>query len=240
MIFWPLLAFASFENDLKKVDALGDKADAILSSFGFENPQNQLPDQNEKFKNRQLFQIHGRINELKIEPGLLAFGSLFTRLVVGAEESPVIAEIKDSRLGILHGLRLMGRARQSATGGRVNIEFDRLLLKGGSSLRIIAEALDSSGALGLSGEVFSSKAVTLAGSMVGSFLSGYASSQQTTNAFGFSENKPAGRNALLQGVAQTAADQSKRLIDEATQEKPVIVIEQGTKVSILFKEEASL
>ena len=78
--------------------------------------------------------------------------------------------------------------------------------------------------------------------MAASFLTGYASAQQTTstNAFGFSETQATGRNALLQGVAQTAADQSKRMIEDATQEKPVLVVSPGTKLSIMFREDSSL
>jgi type IV secretory pathway VirB10-like protein len=136
----------------------------------------------------------------------------------------------------------MGKARQSSTPGRINLDFDRLLLKNGKAVTLQAVGLDESGALGLTADVFSSKALMLAGSMAGSFLSGYSAGKQTTstNAFGFSQSQPTGRNSLLQGVAQAAADQSKRLIDEATEEKPVLVVNPGANVSILFKEGVSL
>ncbi len=79
----------------------------------------------------------------------------------------------------------------------------------------------------------------IAGSIAGSFISGYAASQQTqqTTAFGFSQPQTGARNGVLQGVAQTAADQSKRLIEDATKEKPILVVEPDTKVSLYLDEE---
>ena len=70
--------------------------------------------------------------------------------------------------------------------------------------------------------------------MASSFVSGIAASQQTQapTAFGFSQTERNGRNALLQGLSQTAADQSKRLIEDVTAEKPVLVVEAGTAVSV--------
>ncbi len=243
LLLMPLFAFASYEGDLKRINRMGDQADSILSKFGFDAPaSSQASGSSEERKPKELFRIHGEISNTKVQSGLLAFGVLANRLVVGGEESPVILDLRDSKVGLLRGLRLMGKARQSATAGRVNLDFDRLILKSGKSARIDAVGLDPSGALGLEAEVFSGKALMLAGSMIGSFLSGYASSQQTssTNAFGFSQSQPTGRNSLLQGVAQTAADQSKRMVEDATQEKPVLVVGPGTKVSILFREDSIL
>ena len=84
-----------------------------------------------------------------------------------------------------------------------------------------------------------SKAWAIAGAMAGSFISGLASAQQTqsVSAFGFTQAQPTGRNALLQGVAQTAADQSRRFVEDSTAEKPVLVVEPGAEVSVLIQEE---
>jgi type IV secretory pathway VirB10-like protein len=118
------------------------------------------------------------------------------------------------------------------------IDIQKLLLPS-RAIELQATALDTDGAQGLVAEVFSSKAWSIAGAMAGSFISGLASAQQTQSigALGFTQAQPTGRNALLQGVAQTAADQSKRLVEEATAEKPVLVVERGTAVSVLIQGE---
>lgn len=238
------VAHGGYEEDLRKVNALGNRADSMLSKFGFNfgAPSAQDSKTNSDEKRRTLFRVHGSLSTSSVPAGTLAYGSLLNRLVVGTEDSPVLITVEFAKVGWIRGLRLMGKARQSSTPGRVNLEFDRVLLKNGKTVALQAIGMDEDGALGLTADVFSGKALMVAGSMVGSFLSGYASGQQTnnTNAFGFSQTQPTGRNSLLQGVAQTAADQSKRLIDEATEEKPVLVVNPGTEVSILFKEEVSL
>ena len=125
------------------------------------------------------------------------------------------------------------------TIGGEPLEFQRLISRTGKAIPVQAVGLDQEGAFGLSAQVFSQKAWSVAGAMTSSFIAGLAASQQSqsANAFGFSQPQITGRNSLLQGVAQTAADQSKRLIDEATAEKPVLVVEAGTPVTILIQEE---
>lgn len=240
----PCIALSAYEEDLKKVNRLGDRADSMLSKLGF-NFEVVTPQDSKKVSvegRGSIFQVHGRIGGSSLPAGELVYGKLLNRLVVGTEDSPALAVVQVSKIGWLRGLRLMGKARQSSTPGRINLDFERVLLKTGRAVPLQAVGMDESGALGLSADVFSGKALLVAGSMVGSFLSGYASGHQTnnTNAFGFSQASPTGRNSLLQGVAQTAADQSKRLIDEATEEKPVLVVSPGAAISILIKEEVTL
>jgi hypothetical protein len=81
--------------------------------------------------------------------------------------------------------------------------------------------------------------MAMLGAMASSFISGVAASQQTVapTAFGFQEAPPTGRNAIFQGVAQTAADQSKRIIEESTQEKPILLCTEGTPVTVYLDQE---
>lgn len=185
-----------------------------------------------------LFKVHDDLTA-KIPAGKLLYGKVFNRLVVGSDGSPALVEL-DQNQGRYSGLRLMGQARQAGTPGRLSIEVTRLLLRNGRAVALQATALDHDGAFGLEAQVFSSKALAIAGAMASSFISGAAASQQTEsiNAFGFSQQQPTGRNALLQGLSQTAADQSKRLIGEATAEKPILVVESMTPVTVLIQEEA--
>ncbi|MGK5084889.1 TrbI/VirB10 family protein [Bdellovibrionota bacterium FG-1] len=158
--------------------------------------------------------------------------------MVGSEASPAIIELSQNQ-GIFSGLRILGKARPSATAGRLQIDLNQLVARSGRTFPVKAVALDDAGALGLEAQVFSGKALALAGAMAASLVSGVAASQQTLTptVLGFGEPKPTGRNALLQGVAQTAADQSHRFIEEATQEKPVLLVEPGALVAIYFEEE---
>jgi hypothetical protein len=185
-----------------------------------------------------LFKVHAEVSQQKIPAGKMLFGQTFNRLVVGADGSPSLIELDEAQ-GSLSRLRVMGVARQSGTQGRVAIAVTRLLLRTGTSVPVQATTLDASGGFGLEAQVFSSKAAAIGGALASSFVSGLAagSQSQVTGPFGFAQTETTGRNAVLQGVAQTAADQSKRFIEEATKEKPILVVEPGTPVTLLFDEE---
>jgi hypothetical protein len=185
----------------------------------------------------KLLALHNELRSGYLPAGKLLFGKTLMRLVVTSEAAPLLVTLDDGQ-GAVSGVRVLGVARPSSIPGRVQVELQKLLLSS-RSVAIQGSALDPEGALGLVAEVFSSKAWSIAGAMAGSFITGLATGQQTqsVSALGFSQAQPTGRNALLQGVAQTAADQSKRLIEEATAEKPVLVVESGMEVVLLIQEE---
>lgn len=186
---------------------------------------------------KSLLQIHSDLKRVRLGTGKLLFGRLINRLVV-TSESPVIVEL-DPAQGNFSEMRMMGTAHVASSPGRLQIDFQKLLVPSGQAVTLQATALDENGAFGLTAQVFSQKALMIGGAMASSFISGLAASQQSqsSNAFGFTQTQPTGRNAILQGVAQTAADQSKRLIDEASAEKPVLVIEAGTEVTIMIQDD---
>lgn len=189
-------------------------------------------------QDQKLFRVHAEIKSLQLPAGKFLFGKLVHKLVVPSDGAPVLVELS-SRQGSMSGLRLMGTARHSSSGDRIAMEFARILFRGGATGTISAVGLDESGALGVPAYVMSQKALSVMGALASSFVSGVASSQQSLvpNAFGFQATQPTGRNAILQGIAQSAADQSKTLIEEATATKPVLILEPNTDVSVLVQEE---
>jgi len=206
-------------------------------SSGFSSEPNAVP-QSPSEPPASLFRVHDSLGSVRIPAGRLLFGRTVNRLVVGVEGSPVLIDLDEGQ-GALSGIRVTGLARQSGTEGRVTVEIQRVLLRSGKAISIQGAGLDPEGAYGLSAQVMSSKALAVAGAMASSFISGLAAAQQTqtTSPFGFSQVQPTGRNAILQGVAQTAADQSKRLIEDATKEKPVLIVEALSPVTVMIQEE---
>jgi len=193
----------------------------------------------EESEKRSIFVIHETGKPLRAAAGKLLFGRTLNRLVVSGDDVPAIIELDEGQ-GSFSGLRTLGKARLGGTEGRIVILVDRIVFRKGTSISIRGSVQDESGAFGLEAEVLSSKALAMVGAMAGSFISGLAASQQTltpTSAFGFREAQPTGRNAILQGVAQTAADQSKRLIEEGTKERPILLSEGGTNVILYLEEE---
>jgi len=197
------------------------------------------PESDSSHKRPSLIQVHQPWVRTFIPSGKLLYGQTLHRLVVSGEPAPCLV-ILDQDQGALSGVRLQGLATPSPTQGRLSIALSKVLFPS-KAMPLSAVALDSDGALGLPAEVFSQKAWMVAGAMAGSFLSGLASAQTSfsSNALGLVQPNLTPRNAILQGVAQTGADQSKRLIEEATSEKPVLVLEAGKPITVFVNEEVS-
>ncbi|MGE4108221.1 MAG: TrbI/VirB10 family protein [Bacteriovoracia bacterium] len=238
----PAMAMSDFQyqHALRKLDNSQRSTDAILRELGASQAETSPGEagQSPKHKLSPLFRVHLSELPVRLQVGKLLYGTILNRLVIGADGSPVIIILKDDQ-SFASDLRLIGLAKQAGTQGRVSIEIQKIVFQTGKAFPLQGVALDADGAFGLAAQVVSGKALALAGSMAASFISGIAAGSQTTTAspFGFSQTQPTGRNAVLQGVAQTAADQSKRMIEEATQEKPILIVEAGTNVSVMVQEE---
>ncbi len=224
----------SLRDSQTKTDRLISK---MRTRLGFSAKEGDGSVEASEVKCESILQTHSGL-ALRLPSGKLLFGRLVHKLVVGGEVSPALIEL-DSSEGELSHLRLIGQAKASGTSGRISIEFQKLVFATGHAQAIQALALDSTGASGIEAQVVSQKALAIGGAMASGFIAGAASAQQSqnSNAMGFSSIQPTARNSILQGVAQAAADQSKRLIDEATSEKPILIAEAGTAVTVFVQEE---
>jgi len=232
---------AEFQQSLKLLRQSQQMTERKLIELGVKPRIPDLGDtdhQKESDENRPIFVIHSSGKQLRAQAGKLLFGKVLNRLVVSGDDVPALIEL-DSGQGLFSELRALGKARVSGTEKRISIEVNRIVTRPGTSILVKGSVQDEEGAFGLEAQVLNSKTLALVGAMAGSLLSGVAASQQTmsSNAFGFEQVQPSGRNAILQGIAQTGADQSKRLIEQMTQEKPILVTEAGTAVIVYLDEE---
>jgi hypothetical protein len=231
---------AEFQQSLKLLRQSQQMTDRKLIQLGVKPrmPVGDSDHQNDDNENKTIFVIHSDGRQLRAHAGKLLFGKVLNRLVVSGDDVPAIIEL-DQGQGLFSELRALGKARVSGTEGRISIEVNRIVTRPGTSIAVKGSVQDEDGAFGLEAQVLNSKTLALIGSMAGSLISGVAASQQTTstNAFGFEQTQHSGRNAILQGIAQTGADQSKRLIDQMTQEKPILLANAGTKVVLYLDEE---
>ena len=229
-----------FENQLRAIGERSGAIDAQMAKLGFtsgKSPSHRGIDE-EKQPGAKILQVYSASKILQAQAGRMITGKTANRLVVAGDGSPAIIELAYDQ-GIFSGLTVLGKAAISSSPGRLLINCDRLVLRSGKVIAVEAITMDSEGAFGLAAQVVSGKAMAVAGAIAGGFVSGLAASQQTETItpFGFTQTERTGKNAVLQGLAQSAADQSKRLIDEATKEKPVLIVESGTQVSLYFNEE---
>ncbi|OFZ06125.1 MAG: hypothetical protein A2X97_02205 [Bdellovibrionales bacterium GWA1_52_35] len=230
-----------YERQLNEIRERSGAIDTKMAKLGFvsgRNPSRKGMDDEARESGGKILQIYAAPKILQAQAGRVIIGKITNRLVVAGDGSPAIIELAYDQ-GIFSGLSVLGKAAISSSPGRLLINCERLVLRSGKVIPVEAVAMDSDGAFGLAAQVVSGKALAVAGAMAGSFVSGLAASQQSEamTPFGFTQTERTGKNAVLQGLAQSAADQSKRLIDEATKEKPVLIVETGTQVGLYFNEE---
>ncbi len=235
-------ADAEYDESMSRINARKEKINRQIQELGFNltkpDPNRTESDEGKPKKRPPRIQVHADLSLLRAPRGKTLLGRTTKRMIVGGEGSRAEVEIGDDQ-GLFSRLTILGNAIQNSTQDRLLVTFHSVMFRSGKNMKVTAIAQDDSGADGLKAQVFSSKALMVAGAMAGSFISGYVASQQTqsSNAFGFTQTPTTGRNAILQGVAGAAADQSKKLIDDSTKEKPVLVVERGTLVSVYFDEE---
>ncbi len=229
-----------FQQSLKLLNQSQKMTQQKLIQLGVKSRGFNLGEKSQKDDERSqaILVVHNDAKQLRAQAGKLLFGKMLNRLVVSGEEVPAMIEL-DVGQGLFSDLRVLGKARVSGTEERISIDVNRIITKPGISIAVKGSIQDEDGAYGLSAQVLNSKALAMMGSIASSMVSGIAASQQTMapNSFGFEQVRPSGRNALLQGVAQTTADQSKRLIEQMTKEKPILVTEAGTPVIVYLDEE---
>lgn len=232
---------AEYSQDLAKIKKGNEAIQNRLHSLGVPlgMPKTSVGDASDE--ERSLYKVHDRVSRVRVPLGKLVYGKTLTRWVIAAEGTPALIRLNEGQ-GWLSEVRILGNVRQGGAPGRAVFDGKELLLNTGRSIAVKSTALDDQGAYGIEAQILSGKMLSFAGAVATGVLSGMAASQQseTVNAYGFSQTERTGRNAVLQGLAQSATDQSKRLIDEATAEKPVLIVEPGTSVSIIFQEELNL
>lgn len=176
-----------------------------------------------------------RSKNVQIPPGTL----VRAELVTGASNGAVKAVLKDDvRVNgetlIEAGSTVLGRG--SSTEDRLFVAFTKVLHKDGDISQVAAEAADSSDkTMGLKGSKVASRAIKLAANVGLKFLSGATQAlQETEGQNGATVRKPTMRNALLNGSAEAALEESNQIASEYKNSAPVIEVKAGTEFFLFF------
>lgn len=176
-----------------------------------------------------------RSRNIQIPPGTL----VRAELVTGGSNGSVKAVLKDDvRVNgetlIEAGSTILGRG--SSTEDRLFVAFTKVLHKDGDISQVAAEAADQSDkAMGLKGSKVASRAIKLAANVGLKFLSGASQAlQETEGQSGATVRKPTMQNALLNGTAEAALEESNQIASEYKSAAPVIEVKAGTEFFLFF------
>ncbi len=179
--------------------------------------------------------ILGFVSSKNIPPG----SETTAKLLMGATDGPVKAELTsplmvDGSTVLDSGVVLLGRGQSSSD--RLDIEFNRAVFQNGKFILVSGEAYDKSDStLGIKGERAGSVALKIAAGSGLYFLSGMAAGLESSSYSQYGEmTMPSARNALLNGVAQSASENAQNYLQKIKNRHPKIVVKKGTEFIVEF------
>jgi len=233
LFLMPNISFSStFSDGVENMKKLRERAEHLLLRGGFtlqENIKNQTEN-----SPKNILQVHNYPQDFFIPAGALTYGKNHFRLLVGSEPSPAqIIFSNSNKYQFLCGLKLLGIATQNKD--RIFMEFDRLILRSGKTIPIKATLLDIYGSLGVKGKKQNSKLLEVAGEAALGILDNSKNEQEN---FGFAQKESS--KSTKDRIKISLLQESKDYLQEELKEKPVLLLEEETPVTILFKEELQL
>lgn len=208
-------------SDLEKYDS--SKPATRVSSGRWKNQRFTAP------------QLVGRPKNVPIPPGAM----VSAKLVSGASNGLIRAELTEalSQSGeslLEEGTILVGQG--SSNEERLIVAFSQAVFRDGTVASIQAQACDSSDKIvGLKGSKVGNKVVNIAGSIGLGFVGGFSEGlQDTQGQQGVAVRPPSLKNALLNATATTALEQSKNLMSDLKEQRPVIEVPAGESICVIF------
>jgi hypothetical protein len=151
----------------------------------------------------------------------------------------VRAELTDSLIQsgetlLEEGAVLVGQG--SSTEERLFVSFTQAVFRDGSIAKVEGQACDRSDKIvGLKGSKIGNKLLNIVGSIGLGFVGGFSEGlQETQGQQGVAVRTPSLKNALLNGTATTALEQSKALMSDLKDQKPIIEVQANEPICVIF------
>jgi len=180
-------------------------------------------------------QVVARPRNVAIPPGAMVNATLIS----GASNGLVRAELTDSLTQsgetlLEEGTVLVGQG--SSTEERLFISFTQAVFRDGSLATIEAQACDRKDKIvGLKGSKLGNKLVNVLGSIGLGFVGGFSEGlQDIQGQQGVAVRTPSLKNALLNGTATTALEQSKNLMSDLKEQRPIIEVQADEPICVIF------
>ena len=180
-------------------------------------------------------QVVARPRNVAITPGAM----VEARLVSGASNGLIRAELTEalSQNGeslLEEGTILVGQG--SSSEDRLMVSFNQAVFRDGTVASIQGQACDPSDRIvGLKGSKLGNKAINIAGSIGLGFVGGFSEGlEDTQGQQGVAVRTPSLKNALLNATGMTALEQSKNLMSDLKERRPVIEVPAGESICVIF------
>lgn len=178
-----------------------------------------------------------RPRNIKIPPGTIVRAELVTAASNGLTKATLKDDVKvNGEVMIEAGSTILGRG--ASTEDRLFVNFTKVIHKDSDISQIEAEAADvSDKTLGLKGSKLASRSIKIAANVGLKFLAGASEAlQETEGQQGATVRKPTMRNAILNGTAQAALEESNDIASSYKNAQPVIQVPAGSEIYVMFSD----
>jgi len=152
----------------------------------------------------------------------------------GESSTPVIAEVTEdvsshNGLAIPKGTRAIGQASVDDSSRRIQVHFQTLVYPEGEQHSVQGLALMPDGSAGLVGDYHSGSGTRQLGRFLGTFVGGMAEGMTEKESAGLMGAYEVGsvKNGLLNGISQSAQDQTHALTDDMSNTKATMTLSSG-------------
>lgn len=168
---------------------------------------------------------------------------ILDKFVVSQESVPILAEsildsTTDSGLRLPAGSRFYGEASFHKGSERAVIQFRQISLPSGEIKSISGIAVGKDGQPGIAGDVHSDGTKNTMGSLITTFIAGYATGSMETDVLGHS--KGGVENGLKAAVAATAKDRANSYGEKLKTQREWIEVNMGAECDVLLSESMNL
>jgi len=170
----------------------------------------------------------------QIPPGLFAKGVLLSGASNGLVRAELLGNIEfNGDVFLEAGTILVGRGMSNEE--RLMVNFDKIVQKDGSVDSVNIQACDLSDKIvGLKGSKLGNHALKIAGGIGLGFVGGLSEGLQDSHSEnGAIVHDPSLKNAMLNGAATAALDESRDLLTSIKDKVPVIEVQEGTAICVM-------
>lgn len=168
---------------------------------------------------------------------------ILDKFIVSQESVPILAEsildsTTDSGLYLPAGTRFYGEASFQKGSERATIQFRQISLPRGDIRSISGIALGKDGQSGIVGTIHSDETKNTMGSLITTFIAGYATGSMETDILG--RSKGGIENGLKSAIAVTAKDRANSYGEKLKSQREWIEVKMGAECEILLSEALNL
>ncbi len=227
-------------SSITQAESTGSNAEAL---WGDPRPTISTGGMTQNSLNTPMILNAGKNANTRVPAGVHLHLQLLDSFTTSDDPVPVLARltmsaVTDSGLTLPQGSEFYGEASFDRQSSRATVRFEQISLPDGVIRNISGIAIGTDGLPGISGDVHSDAVKNTAGSLITSFVGGFASGSMNTNILGGSTGGV--QNGLLNAASETARNLAQNYGNKLKTEREWITVKRGAEFDAILTSSLNL